>query len=109
MRAASLVLLLITGCSWHVRPGMPIGPTVDPIVAEAHAFIKQVAHNMPLWDADEAYARFESKQIAQVKIDILRTQDEERKHMFLDDVEQLRKDWNALIAYDEMLQRSYVL
>ena len=109
MRFAPLVLVLITGCGLHVRPGLPIGAMApDPMLVEAKQFVGAVEEKMPQWDADEDFAKYESEAIATVKADIAIAR-QERHGRYFEDVDKLREDWNKLLALDEMLQRSYVI
>lgn len=79
-----------------------------PLYVDASQFVESVANKMPMWDADTSYARFEQVEIATVKADI-EVSRQKRKGHYLDDVDKLHQDWDALVAWDSMLQRSYVI
>jgi hypothetical protein len=100
------VLLLSLGCSAH-RP-VTVAALVDDEVSEGKAFVVAVADKMPLWDAD-AIAKYERAEIAAVKADIAMAQQEEDKNAFLEDVTRLQKDWDALVALDEMLKKESLI
>jgi hypothetical protein len=104
-RLAFAASLLLTGCAVHVRSHFYI--VADPTI-EGKQFVAAVADKMPMWDADVDYAVYERAEIATVKADIAmarRAQGED----FFSYVEKLHADWDALVALDEQLKKSYVL
>jgi hypothetical protein len=105
MRAIWAVTFFLAGCGLHIRPGLPIGAAPpDPLLVEARQFVEAVAKNMPLWDADEGFARFEQEEIRTVKEDIVKA-----RTGTLSDAAKLHLDWDKLLALDEMLHREYLL
>jgi hypothetical protein len=107
-----VLLLLLSGCASHVfrsttRP-IPLNPLPDAEIAEGRDFVGEVAGKMPMWDED-AISRYERVQIATVKADIaMARQMEEKepvKERFLACVLKLHNDWDALVAWDEMLKK----
>jgi hypothetical protein len=96
------LLLLLLGCAAHRPVAAPV--VLDSEVSEAHEFVVSVSDRMPLWDAD-AISRYERVEIATVKADIAMAQHAEEKGPFLAYVAQLREDWDALVALDEMLKK----
>ena|ERR1700677_919942 len=106
MRYAALLLLLITGCAVHPHFYMARGVVPNPELDEAKKFIRNIAERMPLWDADEPFAGFEREEISLVKADILSTQHGDH---FFENVDKLHADWDALLALDERLRKSYVI
>jgi hypothetical protein len=67
-------------------------------------FVGAVADKMPMWDED-AISRYERVQIATVKADIAMARQTAEKEPFLVYVSKLHKDWDALVAWDEMLKK----
>lgn len=106
MRAAALSLLLLTGCSLHVRPVYVAAPH-DALLAEAQQFVDTVAAKVPEWDADEGFVQYESAEIQAVKADIVRCRAGDGE--LLENAEQLRIDWERLVALDLILHKTYLL
>jgi hypothetical protein len=103
-----VLLWLLSGCASHVfRP--TTGPILlnavpDAEIAEGRTFVGAVADKMPMWDED-AISRYERVQIATVKADIAMARQTEEKEPFLTYVSKLHSDWDALVAWDEMLKK----
>jgi hypothetical protein len=105
-------LLLLLGCATPVFRSTT-GPILinalpDAEIAEGKEFVGEVAGKMPMWDED-AISRYERVEIATVKADIaMARQAEEKepvKEQFLAYVSKLHDDWDALVAWDEMLKK----
>lgn len=94
-------LLLLAGCAAHRR--VAVSPDDDEIF-RGRSFIATVDSKMPLWDADEAYARLETVEIATVKADIAMATIADTKSEFLEYVAKLHTDWDLLCARDAMLR-----
>jgi len=101
-----VLLLLLSGCAAHRV--IPLSVVPDAEITEGRDFVGAVADKMPMWDED-AISRYERVQIATVKADIAmaRQSDEKEpvKQSFLVYVSKLHKDWDALVAWDEMLKK----
>jgi hypothetical protein len=101
-----VLLLLLLGCAAH-RPIL-LNALPDAEIAEGRDFVGAVADKMPMWDGD-AISRYERVEIATVKADIaMARQMEEKepvKEPFLACVSKLHNDWDALVAWDEMLKK----
>src|SRR5271170_4613002 len=98
------LLLLVSGCATH-RP-IPLNAVPDAEMTEGRDFVGAVADKMPLWDED-AISRYERVEIATVKADIAMARQSEKepfKQSFLAYVSKLHNDWDALVAWDEMLK-----
>ena len=102
----TVLLLLLCGCR-QIKISAPMAP--DPVLTEAAGYVDAIAAKMPLWDEDQLMARYEQAELATVKADIAVAKKTDRQEHFLNDVDKLRKDWDALVALDLMLQRSYVI
>lgn len=104
LRASCLIhaMLLLLGCAAH-RPVALTGLS-DADMAAGRDFVGTVAGKMPMWDAD-AISRFERVQIATVKADIVMARQCEETAAFLEYVSKLHVDWDALVAWDEMLKK----
>jgi hypothetical protein len=100
------LLLFLLGCAVH-RPTM-LNVLPDAEIAEGSEFVGAVADKMPLWDADDV-SRYERVQIATVKADIAMARQagekQAAKESFLACVSKLHDDWDALVAWDEMLKK----
>jgi hypothetical protein len=96
------LLLLVLGCAAH-RPIL-LTAVPDAEMAEGREFVGAVAGKMPMWDADEV-SRYERLEIATVKADIAMARQTEVKEVFLAYVSKLHNDWDALVAWDEMLKK----
>jgi hypothetical protein len=73
-------------------------------MAEGREFVGAVAGKMPMWDGDDI-SRYERVEIATVKADIAMARQAGEKDPFLACVSKLRNDWDALVAWDEMLKQ----
>src|SRR6201996_2765183 len=93
-----VLLLLLSG--WLSPP--------DPALTQGRDFVDAVAGKMPLWDAD-AIARYERVQIATVKADIAMAQQAGEKDSFLACVDKLHDDWDALVAWDDLLKKESLI
>lgn len=80
----------------------------DAEMAEAKQFAQAVGEKMPAWDADKI-ACYETAEIAAVKADVLAVLEEDDRDALLEDVDRLHRDWNALVARDEMLKHESFL
>jgi hypothetical protein len=98
------LLLLLLGCAAH-RAIVVAAP--DAEMAAGKEFVGAVADKMPMWDAD-AISRYERVEIATVKADIAMAQKTEEKEPFLTYVAKLHVDWEALVAWDEMLKKESI-
>lgn len=96
------MLLLLLGCATH-RP-IVLSGLGDADLAAGKDFVGAVAAKMPMWDADEI-SRYERVQIATVKADIAMARQNEETASFLEYVSKLHVDWDALVAWDEMLKK----
>jgi hypothetical protein len=96
------LLLLLLGCAAH-HPIL-INALPDAEMTEGRDFVGAVADKMPLWDGDDI-ARYERVEIATVKADIAMARQTEKKEPFLACVSKLHNDWDALVAWDEMLKK----
>jgi hypothetical protein len=96
------LLWLLLGCALH-RP-IPLNAVPDAEITEGRDFVGAVADKMPLWDED-AISRYERVQIATVKADIAMARQTPEKEPFLAYVSKLHNDWDALVAWDEMLKK----
>lgn len=96
------LLLLFSGCAIHM-PVAPL-PFPDADVSEGRGFVEAVADKIPLWDAD-VLAPYERVEITTVKADIAMATQSKDKSAFLEYVNKLHGDWDALIALDEMLRK----
>jgi hypothetical protein len=96
------MLVLLLGCAAH-RP-IVLSGLGDADRAAGNDFVGAVADKMPMWDAD-GISRYERVQIAIVKADIAMARQSEETAAFLDYVSKLRADWDALVAWDEMLKK----
>jgi hypothetical protein len=96
------LLWLLLGCAIH-RP-IPLNAVPDAEITEGRDFVGAVADKMPLWDED-AISRYERVQIATVKADIAMARQTPEKEPFLAYVSKLHNDWDALVAWDEMLKK----
>jgi hypothetical protein len=100
------LLLLLLGCAAH--RSFPFNALPDPEIAEGREFVGAVAGKMPMWDED-AISRYERVEIATVKADIAMARQAEEKEpveeSFLACVSKLHDDWDALVAWDEMLKK----
>jgi hypothetical protein len=109
MKPLCAALIFLTGCAAHVPPvTIVVGPP-DFVVEEAGKFVMAIAEKMPEWDEDKLYAQYETKEIAKVKADILLAKDPKRQATFLDDVDQLNVDWDALCVLDQNLHKMNVI
>jgi len=97
-----VLLLLLLGCAIH-RPIL-LNAVPDAEITEGRTFVGAVADKMPMWDED-AISRYERVQIATVKADIAMARQTAEKEPFLAYVSKLHKDWDALVAWDEMLKK----
>lgn len=97
-----VLLLLLLGCAAHRR--IPLNAAPDAEMTEGRNFVGSVSDKMPLWDAD-TISRYERVEIAMVKADIAMAQQTEEKGSFLKYVSKLHNDWDALVAWDEMLKK----
>ena len=97
-----VLLLLLSGCATHRV--IPLTVVPDAEIAEGRDFVGAVAGKMPMWDED-AISRYERVQIATVKADIAMARQTEEKEPFLAYVSKLHNDWDALVAWDEMLKK----
>jgi hypothetical protein len=95
------LLVLCSGCTVHKPVVARLIPDAD--TSEARSFVVAVADKMPLWDAD-AISRYERVEIATVKADIAMAQQDGDKDSFLEDVNKLHQDWEALLALDILLK-----
>jgi hypothetical protein len=107
-----ILLLLLLGCAGHTIRSTT-GPILlntlpDQEIAEGRTFVGAVADKMPMWDGDDI-SRYERVEIATVKADIAMAQQMEEKgpvkQPFLACVSKLHNDWDALVAWDEMLKK----
>jgi hypothetical protein len=96
------LLLFLLGCAAH--RSFPLNPRPDAEMAEGREFVGAVAGKMPMWDGDDI-SRYERVEIATVKADIAMAQQAEEKEPFLAYVSKLHNDWDALVAWDEMLKK----
>jgi hypothetical protein len=96
------LLWLLLGCALH-RP-IPLNAVPDAEITGGRDFVGAVADKMPLWDED-AISRYERVQIATVKADIAMARQTPEKEPFLAYVSKLHNDWDALVAWDEMLKK----
>jgi hypothetical protein len=96
------LLLLLSGCATHRV--IPLNAAPDAEIAEGRDFVGAVAGKMPMWDED-AISRYERVQIATVKADIAMAQQTGEKEPFLAYLSKLHNDWDALVAWDEMLKK----
>jgi hypothetical protein len=99
------VLVLLLGCAAH-RP-MLVTFLPDAEMTAGQDFVGAVAEKMPMWDAD-AISRYERVEIATVKADIARARQTKEKSAFLECVSKLHTDWDALIAWDELLKKESI-
>ena len=97
-----VLLLLLAGCATHRL--IPLSVVPDAEIAEGRDFVGAVAGKMPMWDED-AISRYERVQIATVKADIAMAQQTGEKEPFLAYVSKLHDDWDALVAWDELLKK----
>jgi hypothetical protein len=101
-----VLLLSLSGCATH-RPIL-LNAVPDAEIAQARDFVSAVAGKMPRWDEDDI-ARYERMEIATVKADIAMARQMEQKEPFLACVSKLHDDWDALVAWDEMLKKESLL
>jgi hypothetical protein len=97
-----VLLLLLLGCAAHRV--IPLNVVPDAELAEGRDFVGAVAGKMPMWD-DDAISRYERVQIAIVKADIAMARRTEEREPFLAYVSKLHDDWDALVAWDELLKK----
>lgn len=71
-------------------------------------FVESSIKELPVWEADDL-AQFERPEIATIRVDNLSCETAPTTDDFLIDVEQLRLDWDALVARDGMLQHMRVI
>lgn len=70
------IVVLLTGCSLHLRPAPVADPMFrDEVVDEARHYVAAIADKMPDWDGDVVIAQYEGAEIARVKADIRLTRD----------------------------------
>jgi hypothetical protein len=100
------LLLLFTGCALHLP--IIVLPSSDTGMKEDREFVGAIAEKMPLWDAD-VLATYERAEIAIVKADIAMAQQSEDEAVFIEYVQKLHADWDALIALDELLRKESVI
>ena len=101
-----VLLLLLLGCATH-RPIL-LNAVPDAEIAQARDFVGAVADKMPMWDED-AISCYERVEIATVKADIAMARQMEQKEPFLAYVSKLHDDWDALVAWDEMLKKESLI
>lgn len=97
-----VLLLSLSGCATHRQ--IPLNPAPDAEITEGRDFVGAVAGKMPMWDED-AISRYERVEIATVKADIAMARLTAEKEPFLAYVSKLHNDWDALVAWDEMLKK----
>jgi hypothetical protein len=97
-----VLLLLLSGCATH--RAIPLNPLPDAEMAEGRDFVGAVAGKMPMWDEDDI-SRYERVEIATVKADIAMARQTAEKEPFLAYVSKLHDDWDALVAWDELLKK----
>jgi hypothetical protein len=99
---------VLLGCAAPVFRSIPapilLDALPDPEIAEGRDFVGAVAGKMPMWDGDDI-SRYERVEIATVKADIAMARQTQEKEPFLAYVSKLRDDWDALVAWDEMLKK----
>jgi hypothetical protein len=102
------LLLLLLGCAAPVFRSITapilLDALPDPEIAEGRDFVGAVAGKMPMWDGDDI-SRYERVEIATVKADIAMARQTQEKEPFLTYVSKLHDDWDALVAWDEMLKK----
>jgi hypothetical protein len=102
------LLLLLLGCAAPVFRSITapilLDALPDPEIAEGRDFVGAVAGKMPMWDGDDI-SRYERVEIATVKADIAMARQTQEKERFLAYVSKLHDDWDALVAWDEMLKK----
>jgi hypothetical protein len=102
------LLLLLLGCAAPVFRSITapilLDALPDPEIAEGRDFVGAVAGKMPMWDGDDI-SRYERVEIATVKADIAMARQTQEKEPFLAYVSKLHDDWDALVAWDEMLKK----
>lgn len=106
-----VLLLVLSGCASHVfrsTTGPLLNAVPDAEIAQARDFVGAVADKMPMWDEDDI-SRYERVEIATVKADIAMARQMEQKEPFLAYVSKLHDDWDALVAWDEMLKKESLI
>lgn len=101
-----VLLLALSGCATHRL--LPLNVVPDAEIAEGKDFVGAVGDKMPLWDED-SISRYERVEIATVKADIAMARQTADKEPFLACVSKLHKDWDALLAWDEMLKKESLI